>query len=220
MKIAVLLRGISYIENYKSKRATLNTDYRTYIESFRDFWEGHEIDVFFHTYEHDYIDQMLEDYLPKAHMVTKFNPDMHPYQSCNQSVKNVIAVFKNYCDQNKEKYDIAVCTRFDIWYTSTFKMFRIDKPVNLFMDNFSEDNFYILKPDDMFEHLTRCLNKWPRRSHHQIIMRLRPMMRSAYRKKGDEKSCFHILFTEKVGGGRCPYYRIRSLPPNHPLNKR
>lgn len=205
MKIAILLRGISYIENYKSKRATLNTDYRTYLESFREFWKDQDVDIFIHTYKHDHIDQLLEDFKPKAHSITDFDPKLNPYRSCNQSVVNVATVFRDYCRNNPdEKYDIACCTRFDLYYTSKFNMLRIDKPANVFMDIFSEDNFYILLPENVFDTLIMCASKWRGRSHHQIIMKVRQHLK---------KVGWHALFTTKVGGGRCPYYRIRSCPP-------
>lgn len=52
MKIAIILRGISFLRKYNSRYGYVDVDYHNTLLNYKQhLFEKHNVDVFFHTYE-------------------------------------------------------------------------------------------------------------------------------------------------------------------------
>lgn len=145
MKIAYLIRGISYINDYKNVRAIYSKDWRRCIGIFNKFKRGHDFDVFLHTYRHEHIDELIKDYKPVDYVITDFDDQLHPYYSLRNSLVHVLELFKKY----QYQYDIVIVTRFDLFYKTNFSKMNITKPGNYFINESCEDNFIVLEPKNI-----------------------------------------------------------------------
>jgi len=112
MRIAIVLRGISYAENYRD-----GVDFRLSIESFKKKIleplqsQGHEISIYFATYQHCLADQLKESYGELLKKYIFINSEIN--KGCQKDI--TITALKLVVD-DIENIDIVIMTRFDVHY--------------------------------------------------------------------------------------------------------
>ena len=179
LKIAVIFRGLAYHKCYYSNHTLQYTkiDYRASLDNYRDkLFDGNDVDVFFHTYRTDGLDegQLINELKPKAYEITDLLPESTAKEygnrprSLTNTMSRALDVFIKYSDEHKPKYDFVIFTRFDL----CFKMKLSNLPLehNKFMiscmcevKNLCDDNFFIFEQThaSKFKHIidTFDLNK-------------------------------------------------------------
>lgn len=157
MKIALLLRGIAYNENYMHPTGqNFIVDFRKSINNYNEYiFQKSSVDVFYHTYLTDNLDvTMLNSWLKPVSYNISMDPEKNNLKSTQKfntysnSTISVINLFIDYCTQNKEaKYDYIILTRFDLIFKVPLSNLNLNK--NNFMisclagNNLMDDNFFI-----------------------------------------------------------------------------
>ena len=182
MRIALLLRGISYMEQYFSSKKTPQTiDWNLSKDNVMSFFSGYDVDVFFHTWNHDHTSDLIDYYKPKSYVIGEFDKIIHKYISLNSSVLNVLECFENFITNNENiSYDYIVITRFDITFTGKFSDLKLDANTTYFANEYYEDNFYVIKKDNIST-LIKIILKWIKNSHHIIIYNLKRRLRKKFK---------------------------------------
>lgn len=111
MKVALLLRGISYIENYKGNlidfRQNFDNFQSTIINSLQNM--GYDVDIYYSTYSHDYKDELEFTFKPKKTLYQQYTLQ-HNDKYVIHGMKNVLELITD----NYNDYDLIIMTRFDI----------------------------------------------------------------------------------------------------------
>lgn len=178
MKIALALRGISYIEKYN-----LRTNIPEYSIDFRDCYEsikqnlinsynesGNTIDIFITTYHSKLENTLLDIYKPKKYIFNNYietPPEIAQNINGKLNIRqhiDLLNLIKEYEKEENIIYDTIIITRFDLYFYTSFKLLNIDYKVfncpfwhmngNIFS---TEDNLLIL-PRNKLEVLYNILN--------------------------------------------------------------
>jgi hypothetical protein len=123
-KMAILLRGQSanvFFSHKKLKTLSWENFKDKFNELINKYNCDYTIDVFMHTYDSKYLDKnkIIEFYNPKAYSITQSPHDtnvrMQALIGWNivTSVKNVIELYFDYCNQNNQTHDLTVMFRYD-----------------------------------------------------------------------------------------------------------
>jgi len=184
MRIAVCLRGISYLENYQHKyglppytidfRDTSESILTNLIQPLRD--DGYDVDVFFETYHHVHEEELRRTYNPvKEHF--------KDYQAIPIGISQTligepmlidqhlecIKLIETYEKDNNLLYDQILITRFDLYfykkittvgldfYTFNYSFMHLARSPNGTIFS-SEDNF-IFYPRAKNNKLIACFNQ-------------------------------------------------------------
>jgi len=156
MKLALMLFGISYLEDYCNRRYKGSINYKRSLENYKkyifEYFEskGYTIDVYISTNEvsEEVKKQLIEDYRPikiiTNRFITKKKKRFNVFKNRNFKFKNLI----NLID-NDNYYDNFLITRFDLLFQIDFKdvNIKLDKLniVSILEKNkFICDNFYLM----------------------------------------------------------------------------
>lgn len=153
-KLALLLFGISYKEEYKHwSRKCFIINYKNSIDNYRKYLisyfkkQNYDVDIFISTYDNHEKDNIIRDYSPKSYIFTKnFVTNMH--MGRNLHFLNCLNLCIGYANENNINYDLVIMTRFDLLFKIPFEQVRIDyDTLNLVSvlerSNLIDDNFYI-----------------------------------------------------------------------------
>lgn len=181
MRIALCLRGISFLSNFKHPLSIVqlhDLDFRNtgpsikenIIEAFEK--QGHTVDIFLVTYHNDLEKELITYYTPVNYCLTDYTQlDYHngAVNILNQHLK-CIELYTTYEKENTIKYDHVIITRFDLYfYKSILNIGIDDKYVNLLFYHHhgpqrifsSEDNFMMYpgdKTDLVYNSVLNVLN--------------------------------------------------------------
>lgn len=156
MRLALMLFGISYLEDYDNRRYKGCINYKRSLENYKkyifEYFEskGYTIDVYISTNEvsEEVKKQLIEDYRPikiiTNRFITKKKKRFNVFKNRNFKFKNLI----NLID-NDNYYDNFLITRFDLLFQIDFKdvNIKLDKLniVSILEKNkFICDNFYLM----------------------------------------------------------------------------
>ncbi len=148
MKAALLLRGISYMENYKGNmidfRMNFDNFQSTIINSLQNI--GFDVDTYYTTYKHEYTDELEFMFKPKKTLYTQYT-----LQHNDKYVINGMKTVLDLVSDKYQEYDIIIMTRFDIllkdYWNNVFK--NIDIFGNIVFCSFaSSDNRQNVYTDD------------------------------------------------------------------------
>ena len=138
MKIAILLRGITYIENYTHGNNTYSIDFHDTYKSFIDkiinpYIElGYDIDIFIITYDSKYKDDILNIYKPVKYIFNDFNttngrlPGDIGARILLHQWKNGINLIETYELESNIQYDFYIITRPDLYFYEKITDINID----------------------------------------------------------------------------------------------
>jgi hypothetical protein len=131
MRIALILRGIHYLEDYEHKYGipkytidfhdTLPSIQENVIKAFES--QGHIIDVFLLSYHSKFENELIETLKPKNYHFTNYRrialgldqQDIGYHLILDYHI-NGINMVEEYEQQNNIKYDTILITRFDLYY--------------------------------------------------------------------------------------------------------
>ena len=131
-KIALLLFGLSYKENYKhhsGKKVLIN-----YEESLKNYEKmifkyyknlGYEIDTFLATNFNKNINNLLKKYKPKSNYI-RHQEINNNIISRNKYFLTTMKLCKEYAEKNKIKYEFVIMTRFDLLFKIPFNEVKIN----------------------------------------------------------------------------------------------
>lgn len=127
MKAAILLRGISYFENFDSPHHKIkNVDFNRGYESFKNNIilplraSGYNIDIYISTYEHSKMNSLVELYKPVNIYTREYKEIGRNWQLRSIEIGDMIY---NGLSLIKDMYDIIIETRFDIQYKMRYTEF-------------------------------------------------------------------------------------------------
>lgn len=182
MKIAILLRGISFCESYFNNniKKNISINYKNSIDNYKEYlFENNDVDIFFHTYNNPNLNvtELVKDYNPKSFSITPYmNQDdaKEKYNSCLISCITVINLFLSYIAQHNIEYDYIILTRFDLNFKVklsdlqlTKKKFMITCMTESPMS--SDDNFYVMDIDNLKKFLYILVRSQPKCGlHHEF----------------------------------------------------
>ncbi len=174
MKTAICLFGICYCENYKHWGNRIVTiDYRKSLENYKKrlFSKILKYDIYISTYNHNKINNMIQDYNPEAVYISDDNI-ITGLGKNNIIQKNIlIYAFKNLF--GSKKYDNYIFTRFDLIFNFNITdiIYNIDS-VNVLAQlekpNLICDNFYIIS-HNMLDFFMECMKNNYRYDRHNIL---------------------------------------------------
>lgn len=175
-KLCFIIRGISFSEKYnRGNRIGKPVDYKEYLNNyFKTLIEPLEhlfdIDFFYITYNHKYIDNLYSDFLPKKCIILNNELLLNKQQSCEENSKTIanyiqliLEKIKEYENEKNFDYDNYLITRFDLYLK--FKLDPLEINFNKF--NFlnygheyddTNDNLYIF-PKKFLKEFEFCLNE-------------------------------------------------------------
>lgn len=174
MRIAVLLKGIFYMKFYEKKQRYI--DYRNSFESFKKFFQNHEVDYYISTYDNELKHQIINDFKPVAY---DFRPylDIAVFQANNMSFIKVIELFR--AQRKSDKYDFIIITRSDITFQPHVKFedigLVINPDVHYIMlltkrNGLCEDNFCVVG-ENVISNYQLIINRYITDSPHRILRR-------------------------------------------------
>lgn len=183
MRIALILRGINYTENYLHRDGkkphhinfmdVANTVKSNVIQSFSNM--GHTVDVFVHTYYSNKMTELLEFYKPVKSIFTSYR--LMNIGSDQEGVKEpmlierhleIVNMVEHYEKDFNFNYDAIVITRLDLYFYKAMHELQLDfscvnipfwhiaRPHNAANIFSSEDNFIFL-PRDKIDIYKQCL---------------------------------------------------------------
>ncbi len=148
MKIALCLTGL--IGNLKGKSYNKGEGTQKVLDICSEKTKKHildknDVDIFLHSWETDYENQLIEKYNPKGCIIEKqikFKPGIDVQSNARTqahyskwySIKKAIELKKAYEQQNKFTYDFVLQARFDLVWL-----------VDILFEKFDKDKFYIPK---------------------------------------------------------------------------
>lgn len=181
MKISIVLRGISYLENYlhKYNLKLYTIDFRDTFLSFKKnvvepyLKKGYEVDIFISTYNNKYNVELLEMYKPVKYNFIDY--EQIPLGESQQiigepmiidQIKNCINMIEEHEKEKNFLYDFVIITRFDLYFYQNIDDIFIDfNNINLLFYHItkervfsSEDNF-IFYPRNKQNLIKYCLEK-------------------------------------------------------------
>lgn len=153
-KIALLLFGISYLDNYQHwhpNKLIYNIDWKNSFENYQNFIiqyfqkKGYQVDIFLVSNKIDAIEQkkLLEAYKPIKYDFIENKENI--WSSRNRKVDRVI----DLCLESKINYKMVCITRFDLQFQKNFNTCLINEnTINIVSQlektEFICDNFYII----------------------------------------------------------------------------
>lgn len=195
MKLAVLLNGISYCENYNNHymgniSINFNLSYFNYKNIIYEYFEkiGYSIDTFIST-------NIIDNDTKKKELIELYNPVKYcfvdnlkgnNYINSNYKIIKNIEQMKQYSTINNITYDYILITRFDLYFNINFECINFDyNMINVVSQlehpNLICDNFY-------FFH-NRFINKL-----YNIIKNDKSMFRHGIKNMLNNK--IHFLYNE------------------------
>lgn len=136
-KVALLLRGISYmkkyiriggdnIEKYIDYRITYDSIKTNIIQQLQS--SGYDVDIFISTYNSELNEQLLSDYKPKKYTFIDFNRynHMNRHKCLAQHICNVIDLLQKHINETKDNYDFVIVTRFDTNFGDSIMNFNFN----------------------------------------------------------------------------------------------
>lgn len=180
-KAAILLFGISYLEQYshwhRSHTHPYIIDYQHSYQNYQthifDYFKqmGYECDVFLATNESNKKEELVKDYQPVR--ITFPENTGSSVRSRNSKVTSVVESCLNYCTENNEEYDLVLLTRFDLWFkkdfqTANIQLDKLNLVSKLEKGDLICDNFYLF-PGKVLQQFLVVLRKNAKRSHHKIL---------------------------------------------------
>lgn len=124
-RCAVILKGISYMEQYDrgGKIGIKYVNYKDYLENNKKYIfddlknNNHEVDIFLYTYNSIMNDEILKDYNPTCYEFIEYNDNLDRNKAQPLNNINSINMFYKYADDNNIKYDFVIFTRFDLKFS-------------------------------------------------------------------------------------------------------
>lgn len=185
MRIALILRGISYVEDYlhrdgKNKHPinfmdSSNTINENIIQSLTNM--GHNVDVFIHTYYSSKMNEVIEFYKPVKSIFTTYRKMNITTDQENikepmlvQRHLEIINMVDHYEKDFNFKYDTIIITRFDLYFYKALHDLQIDfncvnipfwhiaRPMNQ-PPIFSCDDNFIIVPNNKINLYRECLEQ-------------------------------------------------------------
>ena len=169
-KIALLLFGISFYENYKHfSGRTLCINYKNSLDNYNEFIIdyyknlGYEIDIFFSTNKHIYNDDLITDYCPKDYYIRPINNINHHIISRNTHFLKSMDLCYNYSIKNNINYEFIIITRFDLSFKIPLNEVNIDYDILNIVSVLETpdvicDNFYIF-PLNKLSYIREFINR-------------------------------------------------------------
>lgn len=154
MRIALCLRGISYLSDYKHPGSSVqlhDLDFRNtapsiqknIIDPFKKL--GYDVDVYFVTYHSELENELIKYFNPIDSIFTNYQ--QRNYHSNTINILNhhlqCIELYRNYELTNNIKYDQVIITRFDLYFYKSILDIGIDyNYVNLSFYHHGERNIF------------------------------------------------------------------------------
>lgn len=226
MRLALILRGISYVENYLHKyglppytidyRDTYSSIEKCLLQPYKEM--GFEVDIFITTYHSKIENELLDTFKPKNvifkdyYQVPLGQPQIDIIEPLQiDQYMECFKIIEEYEDKHQFKYDNICITRFDLYFYQ--KASEIDLDYNVFNYVFwhiarhhshppiftNEDNF-LFYPRNKNDIMKKCLMmmKKDKRSTHLSAKYLL-----------DEGETIKFLFGEKGDGAYdYPFYKF------------
>lgn len=135
MRIAICLRGISFLENYYHKYGIppYTIDYRDTCDSFLNNVlhplknQGHEVDVYLYTYHHSHESHMESIYQPIRSIYKDYQPIPLGIAQTQIGEPMLIDHHLNCIEMIQDKeYDHVIITRFDLYFYQNILDIGID----------------------------------------------------------------------------------------------
>jgi len=130
-KIAVIIRGLSYVERYYRFSKYLKIDYRKSLNNliekiFFPLYINNDLDFFISTNPSKMQDHIKNQYKPKFCELNDYENEKNIYKKVASRIIKCIDEIKKYEINNKIQYDAILILRFDILFKKEFKNLRID----------------------------------------------------------------------------------------------
>jgi len=177
MKIAILLRGITYIENYIYGNTTYTIDfhdtYKSFINNIIEPYNnlGYSTDIFIITYDNKYKDEILNIYKPVKYIFNEYDDTYNGRLPGDIGARVLlkqwmdgINLIETYEIENNINYDFYIITRPDLYFYENINDLKIDyNCVNFpfFHMNghiFSSEDNWIGFPNNKKENIKYCIN--------------------------------------------------------------
>lgn len=140
MRIAVALRGVSYLENYyhRYNLPRFTVDYKDVLPAFKQnvvqaFQRmGHDVDIFINTYHNKHDEDVVKDYNPVACLWKEYQEiSSEDYVRTAEPMLidrhlECFDLITQYEDDNNFKYDMVLVTRFDLYYYMSLEDVQLD----------------------------------------------------------------------------------------------
>ena len=183
MKLALILRGISYEENFKHVFMKRNkiVNYKYMIDNFKKhivlpLSNIFDIDIFLITYDNEKSIDVINDYNPKDYILIKDTDDWYSQNSIvkysagtllqyfSSSQQAILDRVEKYEQKNNFEYDQILITRFDLFFIKDITNYILDfEKFNLVcygegsLNNSTYDNFYLFNRKYLNPY-KKCLN--------------------------------------------------------------
>jgi len=154
-KMAILLSGLHYFENYKGS----TVDFRNYVKNikikiYNYFNTKYEIDTFICTNSSILLNDLLKTYNPVQYIIEDHG---------NLIIKKIkgLQIIQNYSHHKNKKYDIILLTRFDIYFMKEFtndnlNLNKLNIVSILESNKVCDDNLFIL-PNKYLKNFTQLI---------------------------------------------------------------
>jgi len=132
MKIAICIKGISYLHNYERFDKINTIDFEKSIKNLKKNIfnplrkKGFELDFFIKTYENEKEKKLLKIYKPKDYKIIPYKKVNNTYLVQAEHLIDLFYMVKKYEKLNNSNYSHVLILRFDIKFTKKFKTFNID----------------------------------------------------------------------------------------------
>ena len=195
MRIALILRGISYTKNYlhRDGKKPHNIDFmdvaqtikENVIDSFTKM--GHTVDVFIHTYYSEKINNLLDYYNPVKTIFTTYRNMNVGYDQENvkepmlvERHLEIVNMVEHYEKDFNFKYDSILITRIDLYFYKAMHELQLDfscvyipfwhiaRPSNAPHIFSSEDNFILIPRTkiDIYKECLQDMKKYKNSTHY------------------------------------------------------
>ena len=141
MRIALILRGIHYLENYQHRYGipTYTIDFHDTLPSIQENiinafeLQGHMVDVFLLSYHSKFESELIDILKPKRYHFTEYKPI--PLGKAQEDIGyplmldyhiNAIDMIEEYEVKNNIQYDNLLITRFDLYYYKKITEIELD----------------------------------------------------------------------------------------------
>lgn len=132
--IAVILKGISYLEKYdRDANLSKKINYKSSLDNYNKYIfndlknNGYTVDVFLYTYNSEMNNELLQDYNPVCYKFVDFDNSLNRHRAQAFNNVNSIKMFYDYVNKNNILYDYVIFTRFDLTFTLEITKFNFDK---------------------------------------------------------------------------------------------
>lgn len=158
MKYALCFRGISYFKNYihNDSNQPYDVDFSQSLNSFKENIinplkeNGHEVDLFFTTYENDKLKYFIEQMKPiKVKLNTYQTLSAGTWSNVFTIIIDSLTLIKEYQEETNNKYDFIIVSRFDNYiFENITNLFIPNNAISSILKG--DDNFFIIS-GDIFE---------------------------------------------------------------------